>query len=129
VINFPTVLYKESIEPSSMQHKQLIYQKMLHFVNEVTGISKTTLSGMSVGMILLLVVASIFMVVGAYLVGQFQLALNTSGLPANSIAAQESIYTNAYNALILGSIGLIVIAAVGILQILTGGFGRQATTV
>lgn len=108
-----------------MQHKYL--NTWLVKLEPIAQSYKLQMSGMSVGMILLLVVASIFMVVGAYLVGQFQLALNTSGLPANSIAAQESIYTNAYNALILGSIGLIVIAAVGILQILTNGFGRSAT--
>lgn len=88
--------------------------------------AQAQMAGISLGMILLLIVASIFMAVGAYLVGQFQLALNTSGLPTNAIAAQESIYTNAYNGLILGSIGLIVIAAVGILQVLTQGFGGGA---
>ncbi len=83
----------------------------------------STQKGISIGMILLLIVAGIFLEIGAYLVGQFQLNLSTSGLPANAVAAQVAIYTDIYSAFQLAGIGLLVIAAVGILQILTSGFG------
>lgn len=92
-------------------------------------VGKAKMAGVSIGMILLLVIASIFLAVGAYLVGQFQVSLNTSGLPANSVSALESVYSNAYNGLILMSIGLIVIAAVAILQVLTSGFGKSSQNV
>ncbi len=77
----------------------------------------------SVGAVLTVVVASIALAIGLFLLANFQLVLNTSGLPSAAQTAIGQVFSTAYTAFQLLVVGLIVLAAVAILSILTGGFG------
>jgi len=79
--------------------------------------------GVSIGAVLTVVVAAIALAIGLYLLANFQLVLNTSGLPTAAQTAIYNVFATAYTAFQLLVVGLIVLAAVAILSILTGGFG------
>jgi hypothetical protein len=81
------------------------------------------LPAVSVGAVLTVVVASIALAIGLFLLANFQIVLNTSALPTAAQNAIGSVFSTAYTAFQLLVVGLIVLAAVAILSILTGGFG------
>lgn len=79
-------------------------------------------SGVSVGSVILVVVAAISLSLGIFLVGTFQTTLDTSGLSAPAINAIGKVYANTYSALQLLGVGLIVLAVVSILGLLINAF-------
>jgi membrane-anchored glycerophosphoryl diester phosphodiesterase (GDPDase) len=81
--------------------------------------------GISLGMILLLVIAAIALVIGTFLIAEFQLNLNTSGLPSSATNAIGQVFGNAYTGFTLMAVGLFVIAAVAILQVVINGFAGK----
>ena len=91
--------------------------------NKLRKYLKLKMKGVSVGAVLTVVVASIALAIGLFLLANFQLVLNTSGLPAAAQNAIGTVFSTAYTAFQLLVVGLIVLAAVAILSILTGGFG------
>jgi membrane-anchored glycerophosphoryl diester phosphodiesterase (GDPDase) len=108
-----------------MQHKALIYARIAFFVENYTG---RTIEGVTLGMILLLIIAAIALAIGTYLLAQFQINLNTSGLPSAAQNTIGSVFSNSYTGMLLMSVGLFVIAAVAILQVLVSGFaGKRAS--
>ena len=80
-------------------------------------------AGLSVGVVIAFVVIALVLVIGIYVVAFFQVSLNTSGLVKSADNAIGSVYSTAYTGFQLLVVGLIVLAAVAILSILTGGFG------
>jgi membrane-anchored glycerophosphoryl diester phosphodiesterase (GDPDase) len=84
-------------------------------------------NAVSIGAVLTVVIASIALVLGVYLLANFQIVLNTSGLPATADNAIGTIFSTAYTAFQLLVVGLIVLAVVAILSILTSGFGGGPT--
>lgn len=91
--------------------------------NKLRKFLKLKMKAVSVGAVLTVVVASIALAIGLFLLANFQLVLNTSGLPVAAQNAIGSVFSTAYTAFQLLVVGLIVLAAVAILSILTGGFG------
>lgn len=79
--------------------------------------------GLSVGVVIAFVVIALVLVIGIYVVAFFQVSLNTSGLVKSADNAIGSVFSTAYTGFQLLVVGLIVLAAVAILSILTGGFG------
>jgi sterol desaturase/sphingolipid hydroxylase (fatty acid hydroxylase superfamily) len=100
----------------------LAYQKWRETHFRSLGLSR---EGVSIGAVLTVVVASIALAIGLYLLANFQLVLNTSGLPSAAQTAIYNVFATAYTAFQLLVVGLIVLAAVAILSILTGGFGMS----
>jgi hypothetical protein len=79
-------------------------------------------SGLSVGVVIAFVVIALVLAIGIYVVAYFQVSLNTSGLKNTATNAIGSVFNTAYTGFQLLVVGLIVLAAVAILSILTGGF-------
>jgi len=88
-------------------------------------------SGLSVGVVIAFVVIALVLAIGIYVVAYFQVSLNTSGLKNTATNAIGSVFNTAYTGFQLLVVGLIVLAAVAILSILTGGFmtGRNSAGV
>jgi len=82
-------------------------------------------SGISVGSVILVVVAAIALSLGIFLVGTFQVTLDTSGLSTAAISAIGTVYSNTYSALQLLGVGLIVLAVVSILGLLINAFASK----
>jgi hypothetical protein len=79
-----------------------------------------------IAMVALVIVLAVAVLIGA----NFQAAFNSlTGLPEQANTTAQGIFNNMYTGLTIGSIGIIVAAAVGIISLILGalgGVGRPA---
>jgi hypothetical protein len=73
-----------------------------------------------IAMVALVIVLAVAVLIGA----NFQAAVNSLGLTGQANATATSVFQNMYTGLTIGSIGIIVAAAVGIISLILGALGR-----
>jgi hypothetical protein len=77
-----------------------------------------------IAMVALVIVLAVAVLIGA----NFQAAVNSLGLTGQANETATGIFNNMYTGLTIGSIGIIVAAAVGIISLILGALGGAGRT-
>jgi hypothetical protein len=76
-----------------------------------------------VGDIITMVALGIIIVAGVLIIANFQKSIGSLGLTGVANTTAETAINNVYTGLQLGAIGIIILAAVGLIALVLGAFG------
>jgi hypothetical protein len=76
-----------------------------------------------VGDIITMVALGIILVAGVLIIANFQKSIGSLGLTGVANTTAETAINNVYTGLQLGAIGIIILAAVGLIALVLGAFG------
>jgi len=71
-----------------------------------------------------MVTLGIVLIAAVLIVGHFQTAINNLNLTGEAASTSASVFSNLWAGLLIGSIGIIVAAAVGIIVLILSSLGR-----
>jgi hypothetical protein len=78
---------------------------------------------MRVGDIITMVALGIIIVAGVLIIANFQQSIGSLGLTGTANTTATNAINNVYTGLQLGTIGIIILAAVGLIALVLGAFG------
>jgi hypothetical protein len=80
-----------------------------------------------VGDIIAMVAVGIILVAGVLIIANFQKSIGSLGLTGTANTTATTAINNVYTGLQLGAIGIIILAAVGLIALVLGAFGAPAS--